>query len=519
MAEAVEIPWREVSVDPNGVNPRATHNQEHIDRLSKSISEKGQLQAGAVRPRDDGKDGYWIVWGEHRWRACKQLDRPFLAEIREVDLAGALELALIENLDREGLTPIEEASGLARLASVRGMSQRQLAELTGRSQGWVANRMRLLDLPDGVQALVSQGELSFSLARDWILPFRALREDLRKPLFRDIENELLGGDYAPDPEAIIDVIRECAVARSRPLRRLAIEGEPAPRFDVRSYHDSCDCGSPAYDYHPAYGTETRCFDIERWEKAQEGASVVPPDPEPDEEVAASDTSDEAEEPATSSTNPRTVLEAPASERKAGVLLVDSSGRFADPFPVVFPEDMPFDDIFVEHVESGALTWWTASSTRRSSIYQETIAGIREEAQDLAERHAHEDLEKIQAGDFRLDVRAVQLGYEIPLQIDLHAPRDPTHRGSGARLLGIFNSLAWALNYESVGAGGDLLGWWRARTARQVKDLTSLLIYRFQRDGVEVLVRDLRESMYQQVREEVKTRLKDHVWERVEGHYT
>lgn len=146
-------------ITPNRFQPRHTFAPEAIADLAASIAQKGVLQPLIVR---EGPDGGWeLVSGERRWRAAQQAGLTTVPVIvREVDERDLLEIALIENLQREDLDAIEEATGYRRLMDDFGATQAELAEHLGRSRPAVANALRLLDLPDAVQAMIRQGRLS-----------------------------------------------------------------------------------------------------------------------------------------------------------------------------------------------------------------------------------------------------------------------------------------------------------------------------------------------------------------------
>lgn len=144
---------------PNRFQPRRAFDDEAIAGLSASIAERGVLQPLIVTPRPDG--GYELVAGERRWRAARRAGLEEVPVIvREVDERELLEIALIENLQREDLDAIEEASGYRQLIEEFDLTQADVAEQVGRSRPAIANALRLLDLPDEVQALVREGALS-----------------------------------------------------------------------------------------------------------------------------------------------------------------------------------------------------------------------------------------------------------------------------------------------------------------------------------------------------------------------
>lgn len=151
-------------IEPNREQPRKSFDEEALEELANSISTHGVLQPLLVRPLPDG--GYRLVAGERRWRASRMAGLTEVpVVIREMSDSEEMELALVENLQREDLNPIEEAQGLALLMETYGLTQEQAAKRVGKSRPAVANSMRLLSLPQEVLALVERGELSAGHAR------------------------------------------------------------------------------------------------------------------------------------------------------------------------------------------------------------------------------------------------------------------------------------------------------------------------------------------------------------------
>jgi ParB family chromosome partitioning protein len=151
----------------NPANPRAVFGEAEIEDLARSIAEHGVVQPVVVRPTRDGN--YEIIAGERRWRAAR---RAGLAEIpaivRDVDDRTALEIAIVENVQRTDLNPIEEARGYQQLLDEHGYSQADLARVIGKSRSHVANTLRLLRLPEPVRAMLVDGRLSAGHARTLI---------------------------------------------------------------------------------------------------------------------------------------------------------------------------------------------------------------------------------------------------------------------------------------------------------------------------------------------------------------
>ena len=151
-------------IEPNRDQPRTEFEEEALLNLSESIRENGVLQPILVRPIFGG--GYQIVAGERRYRASLMAGLTEIpAIIRDLDDKKTMELALIENLQRENLNPVEEALGYRTLMDTYNMTQEEVASSVGKSRPAVANALRILKLPEYVLALVSEGKLSAGHAR------------------------------------------------------------------------------------------------------------------------------------------------------------------------------------------------------------------------------------------------------------------------------------------------------------------------------------------------------------------
>lgn len=146
-------------IEPNKDQPRREFNAEALGELADSIREHGVIQPIVVRPLED--DTYQIVAGERRWRAARLAGLTEVpVVIRELDDLATMELALIENLQREDLNPVEEAEGYRVLMSLYNMTQEQVSRRVGKSRPVVANALRLLSLPSKALNLVKEGKLS-----------------------------------------------------------------------------------------------------------------------------------------------------------------------------------------------------------------------------------------------------------------------------------------------------------------------------------------------------------------------
>lgn len=186
-AEGITV-LRLADIEPNLKQVRKTFDAESIAELAESIKEHGLIQPIVVRK---GKNGFYqIIAGERRWRACKMAG---LAEvpviIRDFDDKSSSLVALVENLQREDLNPVEEAFGYQNLMETYGFTQEEVARKVGKSRPAIANALRILSLPDAILALVKKGELSAGHART-ILPLAGvINENQLTELAERIINE------------------------------------------------------------------------------------------------------------------------------------------------------------------------------------------------------------------------------------------------------------------------------------------------------------------------------------------
>ncbi|MCI8777208.1 MAG: ParB/RepB/Spo0J family partition protein [Oscillospiraceae bacterium] len=150
-------------IEPNRDQPRKVFNEESITSLAESIKEHGMLQPILVRPFGSG---YQIIAGERRWRAARMLGLSEVpVQIREMNDQQAMQIALIENLQRENLNPVEEAEGYKDLCDRFNMSHEDIAKAVGRSRSSVSNAVRLLSLPDEILSMLSEGDISTGHAK------------------------------------------------------------------------------------------------------------------------------------------------------------------------------------------------------------------------------------------------------------------------------------------------------------------------------------------------------------------
>ena len=155
---------RTSEIEPNREQPRKKFSDEAITSLADSIREHGMLQPILVRPLSSG--GYQIVAGERRWRAARMLGLDEVpVNIRELSDSETMQIAIIENLQRENLNPVEEANGYNELIEKYGMTQDKVAKMVGRSRSSVANAIRILTLPESVLDMIEKGDLSVGHAK------------------------------------------------------------------------------------------------------------------------------------------------------------------------------------------------------------------------------------------------------------------------------------------------------------------------------------------------------------------
>ena len=238
----------EVSVDditPNPYQPRVHFDEESLGDLTESIRQIGILQPILVRQTDDA---YELIAGERRWRAAQRAGLATVpAIVRAADDLGSMEQALVENLHRQDLTPLEEAAAYNQLLEDFELTHEQVAERVGKSRAAVTNTLRLLGLPPGVQRLLTDGRLSAGHARALLgTPDRSLQEALAQQAVdegwtvRAVEQAVRGGptDSADDPpadstpEPLGDGAGITPLTRLRPPGLLEIEKLLAERLNT-----------------------------------------------------------------------------------------------------------------------------------------------------------------------------------------------------------------------------------------------------------------------------------------------
>lgn len=203
--KVVELPLERI--EPNPFQPRRAFEPQALEALAQSIARHGLLQPVVVRPV---AEGYQLIAGERRLRACQMAGLTAVpVVIRQATDEQALLLALLENLQREDLNPLEEAQAYARLVEGFGLSQEEVAQAVGKDRSTVANALRLLKLPDDIRDDLAAGRLSSGHARALLaLPNTALMRRARDQILKQglsvraaerLVKKLLAGEPAPAP--------------------------------------------------------------------------------------------------------------------------------------------------------------------------------------------------------------------------------------------------------------------------------------------------------------------------------
>ncbi|MBB4861799.1 ParB family chromosome partitioning protein [Pseudomonas nitritireducens] len=214
--EAVQVDSRELQhlpldlIQRGKYQPRRDMDPQALEELAQSIKAQGVMQPIVVRPIDKGR--YEIIAGERRWRASQQagLDK-IPAMVREVPDEAAIAMALIENIQREDLNPIEEAAALQRLQQEFQLTQQQVADAVGKSRVTVANLLRLIALPEEIKTLLSHGDLEMGHARALLgLPENRQVEGARHVVARGFtvrQTEALVRQWLNAPEEPVKAVR------------------------------------------------------------------------------------------------------------------------------------------------------------------------------------------------------------------------------------------------------------------------------------------------------------------------
>ena len=237
-------------IEPRKDQPRNIFDEESLGELAESIREHGVLQPLTVR--DIGSGYYQIIAGERRWRASRLAGlQEVPARVLEADDKKATELAMVENLQREDLNPVEEASGYRMLMAEYSMTQEEVARRVGKSRPVVANALRLLALPPSLLKKLETGELSVGSARTLLAlgseeqmqaAARAIAEsnmtvrDAEK-LVRTLKKEKPEKDKPPKSGTVVNYVEEIESTLTKSLGRRVkiVEGKHKGRFEIEYY--------------------------------------------------------------------------------------------------------------------------------------------------------------------------------------------------------------------------------------------------------------------------------------------
>ena len=241
-------------VDPKRDQPRKFFDKEALEDLSASIAENGLLQPILVREYGEGR--YQIIAGERRFRASKLAGLTEIpAIVLDRDDKKAAQIALIENIQREDLNPLEEAMAYKALAEEYDMTQEELSQKVGKSRSAIANTLRLLDLPDEILTLVASKELSAGHARTLLgvhdrdnmilLAQKAVEEDLSVRVLEELVKKFNKPQKPVEDEEeklpLVDYFRELEIrVQSQLGRKVKIDGKGRKKTITLSYEDNED---------------------------------------------------------------------------------------------------------------------------------------------------------------------------------------------------------------------------------------------------------------------------------------
>jgi len=218
------------SIAPNPHQPRSYFDEEALASLTASVAELGVLQPILVR--EVGEDRFELIAGERRWRAAKRAGLPSIpVVVRTVDEVLSLEQALVENLHREDLNPLEEAAAYQQLMEDFELTQEQVAQKVGKSRSAVANTLRLFQLPPSIQRLVAENQLSAGHAKALLgTPDRTFQEHLAKEIVstglsvREAEEAVRLHNEQAEATDVVDGAADSAAPTPAPARRLRAPG-------------------------------------------------------------------------------------------------------------------------------------------------------------------------------------------------------------------------------------------------------------------------------------------------------
>lgn len=237
-------------LEPNPDQPRSDFDEAALSELADSIAQHGLIQPITVRPLSTGY--YQIIAGERRWRASRMAGLTEVpVNVIDADDKQAAQLALIENLQREDLNPLEEAKGYETLMNTYGLTQEEAANGVGKSRPAVANALRLLKLPKSILSLVADGSLSAGHART-LLPLesesrqmdavqRILEQQLSVRQTEALVKRMLKPEPVQTPRSVlqVDYYKECETTLTRRLGRKVVihAGKKRGKFELEYYGD------------------------------------------------------------------------------------------------------------------------------------------------------------------------------------------------------------------------------------------------------------------------------------------
>ena len=240
-------------VEPNPLQPRKLFDEDELQVLADSIAQHGIIQPLTVRKAENGY--YQIIAGERRWRAARMAGlRNVPVVVMDADDKTVMELALVENLQRQDLNPMEEAMGFKQLMDEHGMTQEQVAEKVSKSRSAVANALRLLNLPSSIAQLVTDGKLSAGHARA-ILVLKSQRDQEKaaqkiqslelsvrqaETLCKNLAKEAAKAEAPIKPQPLqVDYVAECEKTLSKALNRgvKITRGKRKGKFELEFYGD------------------------------------------------------------------------------------------------------------------------------------------------------------------------------------------------------------------------------------------------------------------------------------------
>ena len=248
--EITNLPLQKI--EPNPLQPRKLFDEEELQTLADSISKHGIIQPITVRKAENGY--YQIIAGERRWRAARLANLHTVpVNVIEADDKTVLELALIENLQRQDLNPMEESLGYRQLMQEHGLTQEQVAERVGKSRPAVANALRLLSLPSSICQMITAGQLSAGHARALLVlktekeqeraaqKISALQLSVRQAelMCKNLAKAAEEPAEPPKPKFEVDYVAECEKSLSKHLNRgvKITRGKRKGKLELEFYGD------------------------------------------------------------------------------------------------------------------------------------------------------------------------------------------------------------------------------------------------------------------------------------------